>query len=168
VSIVRGRREIAREIELERDWRGDAETRGGLADEESWGELGEEAASGAPREKGMMTAARDKVGELTEGAKESMGHAREQARQLGRRAKARVRRAETSVADFAQENPLAVGAVALAAGVGVGLLIPSTSKEDELLGDTRDRLMRDVRGSAREVGRAVKGAADEVRTAALR
>jgi ElaB/YqjD/DUF883 family membrane-anchored ribosome-binding protein len=40
------------------------------------------------------------------------------------------------------ENPLAVGAAAFALGAVVGLAIPSTRYEGELLGETRDELLR--------------------------
>jgi hypothetical protein len=61
------------------------------------------------------------------------------------------------------EQPLVAAAAALVAGVAVGLLIPSTRKEDELMGETRDQLIE----SAREVRReAMETARDVTRTAA--
>jgi hypothetical protein len=69
-------------------------------------------------------------------------------------------------ADFAQDNPLALGALALAAGVGVGLLLPSTDKEDELLGPARERLVSDARESVREVGNAAKDVANMAKNTA--
>ena len=42
---------------------------------------------------------------------------------------------------YLEENPLAVGAVALALGAAVGFAIPSTRYEDQLLGETRARLV---------------------------
>jgi hypothetical protein len=46
-----------------------------------------------------------------------------------------------------ETNPLAVGAAAAAAGVCIGLLLPETRRESELMGPRRDRLM----SSAKEV-----------------
>lgn len=43
---------------------------------------------------------------------------------------------------YLNENPLAVGAAAFALGAVVGLAIPSTRYEGELLGETRDELLR--------------------------
>ena len=40
-----------------------------------------------------------------------------------------------------EENPLALGACALAAGLAIGLLLPSTRREDELMGEHRDSLL---------------------------
>ncbi|MET0411598.1 MAG: hypothetical protein ABW217_09885 [Polyangiaceae bacterium] len=68
-------------------------------------------------------------------------------------------RLRTTSQDFARDNPLALGAVALAAGIGVALLLPSTDKEDELLGPTRERLMSEARETVREVGNAAKDVA---------
>jgi ElaB/YqjD/DUF883 family membrane-anchored ribosome-binding protein len=42
---------------------------------------------------------------------------------------------------YIEENPLAVGAVALAVGAAVGLSIPSSSFESNLMGETRDNLI---------------------------
>lgn len=43
---------------------------------------------------------------------------------------------------YINENPLAVGAVAFAVGAVVGLSIPSTRYEGQLMGETRDELLR--------------------------
>jgi ElaB/YqjD/DUF883 family membrane-anchored ribosome-binding protein len=43
---------------------------------------------------------------------------------------------------YLNENPLAVGAAAFALGAVVGLAIPSTRYEGELMGETRDELLK--------------------------
>lgn len=48
------------------------------------------------------------------------------------------------------ENPLALGAGALIAGLCLGLLLPSTQRENELLGETRDSLMDQARAIVHE------------------
>ncbi len=40
-----------------------------------------------------------------------------------------------------QENPLVLGAMALVAGLGIGLAVPETSYENKALGKTRDQLL---------------------------
>jgi ElaB/YqjD/DUF883 family membrane-anchored ribosome-binding protein len=104
------------------------------------------------------------------GLNEGVRRARERARELGHRAnelghhaRERFDHAENSALDFANENPLAVGAAALAVGVGVGLLLPPTRREDEFLGEARDRLVGEVRGSVGDMERAVKQTAHEVK-----
>lgn len=51
--------------------------------------------------------------------------------------------------DFAEHatetHPLAVGAVALAAGIGIGLALPQTRREAELLGPKRERLAHEAK-----------------------
>lgn len=58
-----------------------------------------------------------------------------------------------------RENPLVIGAVAVAAGTAVGLALPTTSFEDEYLGETSGMLV----DKAQEVAR---GALDKVQDAA--
>jgi len=50
----------------------------------------------------------------------------------------------------ADEQPLAVGLGFLAIGVLAGMLLPSTRKEDELVGSTRDRLVNRTREAAED------------------
>lgn len=58
------------------------------------------------------------------------------------------------------ENPLAVGAVAIAAGTAIGLVLPSTRVETEYIGETGERLVERVEDVARDalgkVGDAAK------------
>ncbi|HKU73315.1 MAG TPA: DUF3618 domain-containing protein [Pyrinomonadaceae bacterium] len=68
------------------------------------------------------------------------------------------------------DNPLAVGAVAVAAGTAVGLMIPSTRLESEYIGETGERLVDSVQDAARgaldKVQDAARGALDNVQDAA--
>jgi ElaB/YqjD/DUF883 family membrane-anchored ribosome-binding protein len=49
-----------------------------------------------------------------------------------------------------QENPLALGALAVGVGAAVGLAIPETRRERELMGEQRDQLFRQVEQAASE------------------
>jgi hypothetical protein len=49
-----------------------------------------------------------------------------------------------------RENPLPVGAIALALGVAAGLAIPSTRIEDEWVGEFRDKAIDEVEGLAEQ------------------
>lgn len=60
-----------------------------------------------------------------------------------------------------EENPLAVGAVALALGAAVGFAIPSTRYEGELMGDARENLMQKAQDSAGLLIERVKEVASE-------
>ena len=50
-----------------------------------------------------------------------------------------------------QDNPLAVGATALAVGAAVGLIIPTSEKENELFGEARDQLVENAKTYATEL-----------------
>ena len=51
-------------------------------------------------------------------------------------------RAERGIESTLEENPLAIGAVAVAIGAAVGLSLPSSPIEDEWMGDAMERLLR--------------------------
>jgi ElaB/YqjD/DUF883 family membrane-anchored ribosome-binding protein len=60
-----------------------------------------------------------------------------------------------------QENPLALGALAVGVGAAVGLAIPETRRERELMGEQRDQLFQQVEQAASEaLGEAEKAARD--------
>jgi len=52
---------------------------------------------------------------------------------------------------YLEENPLAIGAVALALGAAVGMAIPSTRYEGELMGEARERIMERVQSSTAQL-----------------
>lgn len=57
------------------------------------------------------------------------------------------------------EHPLLIGALSLLAGALVGLALPSTRREDELLGDSRDEVLASARATGREAVEKGKAAA---------
>jgi ElaB/YqjD/DUF883 family membrane-anchored ribosome-binding protein len=63
-------------------------------------------------------------------------------------------RSRQGVMTFARDNPLAVGAVCVAVGVGVGLLLPNTDVENKWMGEARDELLRETKEAAGELRRA--------------
>lgn len=87
---------------------------------------------------------------------------REKASELKSRTRYQARRAQTGFWEMMEENPLAVGVATLALGVLAGLSLPSTRREDELLGETRDRLvdrLEEVGREALDKGKQVAGTA---------
>lgn len=81
-------------------------------------------------------------------AYESVGTVGTQARQI-------ADKAQDHYEYYLEENPLAVGAVALAVGAAVGLMIPSTQTESRLVGEYRDDLVQ-------KAGDMARGALDKV------
>lgn len=64
--------------------------------------------------------------------------------------------------DTVEAHPLAVAAGVVAAGVCVGLAIPETRRENELLGAQRERLFGDAKDAVGELTQAAKKTAREV------
>jgi gas vesicle protein len=91
------------------------------------------------------------AGRVAEGAQDMAGVVAEETRMQSRR----VERAF-------QENPLVIGAAALALGLAAGLAIPSTEKEIELVGDTRDHLVDKVKDVAEDTKSKVQQVAERV------
>jgi hypothetical protein len=111
---------------------------------------------------GAASTAKDAVVGAKDRVAETAGTARERASELSwqarERARYRARQARVGFWETMEERPLALGAAAIALGVVAGLMIPSTRKEDELMGETRDRLMeraKEVGGEALEKGKQV-------------
>ncbi|HEX5718203.1 MAG TPA: DUF3618 domain-containing protein [Thermoanaerobaculia bacterium] len=105
--------------------------------------------------KDAVIGAKDRVAEAAGTAREKASELSWQARE---RARYRTRQARVGFWETMEERPLALGAAAIALGVVAGLMIPSTRKEDELMGETRDRLMeraKEVGGEALEKGKQV-------------
>jgi hypothetical protein len=101
--------------------------------------------------------------EQVERAENLMHEGAEKGREIGREARYGLRRAGERSRDFARESPLAVGALAVAAGVGVGMLLPATRREAEMLGPARDRLIGEARDTAEQIGETARSAAREIK-----
>jgi hypothetical protein len=89
-----------------------------------------------------------------------LGH---EAADLGRQAYDGMEWAGTRAVEVSQRNPLAIGMVALAAGAAVAMLLPPTRRENQLLGETRDRLVRGAQRSANELKSSVQQTANDMR-----
>jgi ElaB/YqjD/DUF883 family membrane-anchored ribosome-binding protein len=98
----------------------------------------------------------DKAGELKERAGERIG-------EFGGQARSQTRRIRTNLEHQAENNPLAVAIGAAVVGLALGLLLPGTERENELMGSTRDQLVdraektvERAKDAAVEAGREVK------------
>ncbi|HVC80498.1 MAG TPA: hypothetical protein VNL35_08380 [Chloroflexota bacterium] len=84
--------------------------------------------------------------------------------QLGAQARDNVMQAKAGLQQMVQNNPLVVGAVVAGLGVMVGLAVPETDKENELMGQTHDALMQQAGQAAQEtVTRVGQAAADAIK-----
>jgi hypothetical protein len=124
------------------------------------------------RERGaeLKEKARRSMTRARQGAAEHTEEWRERAAEMGSEWKHQAEDAyHEGVEKFKQtadEHPLAVGVGFLALGVLAGILIPSTRKENEIVGPTRDRLVERTREAASEAVERGKHVAESVVAAA--
>jgi ElaB/YqjD/DUF883 family membrane-anchored ribosome-binding protein len=97
-----------------------------------------------------------RASDLASGTQERVG-------EFGGQARRQTQRVKTNLQHAAEENPLIVAVGAAVVGLALGLLIPGTERENELMGETRDKLVDRagetagrVKEAAVEAGREVK------------
>jgi ribosome recycling factor len=81
--------------------------------------------------------------------------------QIGSQAASQVNRASGALQQALHDNPLAIGAAALAVGAVVGLAVPQTQQEHQLMGPARDQLVAKAQETAHEVAEQVQTTAQE-------
>lgn len=126
---------------------------------------------------GVVGRTRDKVGETTSRVQDRAGQAANRAsdavsnagsatKNLGERTRQGAQRASAGFGRMVQDNPLAVGALAAGVGAAVGLAIPETSKEHEVMGEARDTLVNQAQEKVQETQEKVQQVAQEAQSAA--
>lgn len=106
---------------------------------------------------------------VADAAQQVSARTQEMAQDARRRVKQTGRRAQSELQRMTQENPLAVGAGALLLGAIVGLAVPETERENDLLGEARDSVVDKAQDMARTAtSRAQEAATDLVSDAASR
>lgn len=101
------------------------------------------ASSAGHKMSDMADSVREHASDLTHGA-------RDKATALGYSTRYQARRAQTGFWQMMEENPLAVGIATLTLGVLAGLSLPATRKENELMGETRDKVVDRIEEAGRE------------------
>jgi ElaB/YqjD/DUF883 family membrane-anchored ribosome-binding protein len=81
------------------------------------------------------------VGNVQQTAGEVVQNVQQTAGQVPYQVQGVARQVQDNAGRMIQENPLAVGAIALALGTAVGMALPSTQKEQQILGQARDNLI---------------------------
>ena len=99
---------------------------------------------------------REKVSEAAHSARERAHAIGEGARHIGEGAKHQWQRARGGYEHALREQPLALGAVGLAVGALLAAVIPRTREEDELMGETRDRVVDEAMHAAKAQGEKVE------------
>ena len=90
---------------------------------------------------GSMQSAKESMQSAKDSMASGIQAARERASQLTDTAGRQIDRARENWDYVLREHPLVLGAVGLAIGAVAAALAPRTSKEDELMGEARDKLM---------------------------
>ncbi len=99
----------------------------------------------------MSDSARQGWDSARTGAESAMNRGRDMVSGVGERMRSAgegTRSAGRSMAGFFEENPLAVGVMAVAAGAALAAFLPRTRTEDETLGPLRERAMEQGRAQA--------------------
>lgn len=94
------------------------------------------------------------------------GQVVDQVQQTAEQVQHQAQRVEDTFRQMLQTNPLPIGAIALAVGGAVGLALPATRRENELLGEARDSVVERVESTAQNAMQKVERVADEAQEAA--
>ena len=93
---------------------------------------------------------------------ETAGTAQARMSEMGQRSRMQAERAKERFSQVYDEQPFVVGAVGLAIGAALGALIPSTRRENEVMGGVRDDLVNRAKETAREQADTLKQTAQRV------
>jgi ElaB/YqjD/DUF883 family membrane-anchored ribosome-binding protein len=114
--------------------------------------------------------ARDRVDESATQAQDRASEAASQAQDrlsnLTHQARYQARRASGGFERMVRENPLAMGALAVGAGAALGLAIPQSTQEHEVMGEARDTFVEKAQEKAQDAQQRVGRVAQEAQSAA--
>jgi hypothetical protein len=103
----------------------------------------------------VVNQAQDTVGNVVSQTQETAGYIADQAQFQAQRFEDRFERT-------LHENPLMIGAVALALGTAVGMALPGTERENQLLGEARDNMVDRAQSLAQDTMEKVQRVAGDV------
>lgn len=122
------------------------------------GQMGDQGRMGQMMDRGqeqaqqMAGAVQDKAqqvaGQVQDQAQQVAGQVQDQVGQWADAAQEGAYQVRSRFEQLMDENPLLVGAAALAIGAAIGMSLPSTSKENELFGDTSDKVKDQAQAKA--------------------
>jgi ElaB/YqjD/DUF883 family membrane-anchored ribosome-binding protein len=114
--------------------------------------------------------ARDRVEETATQAQDRTGQVASQAQdrvsRLGDQVRYQAQRAGGGFQRMLQENPLVMGAVGVGVGAAVGLAIPQTRQEHEVMGEARDTFVEKAQEKAQDAQQRVQRVAEDAQSAA--
>jgi ElaB/YqjD/DUF883 family membrane-anchored ribosome-binding protein len=115
----------------------------------------------------VVSGVKESVSEAASGVAERAGELKDEAGERigdwGNQARWKTQRLKTNLEHAAEENPLMLAIGAAVLGLALGMLLPETQRENELMGSTRDQLVdraeetvERAKDAAVEAGREVK------------
>lgn len=114
----------------------------------------EQASGMKDRTKATASGLKNQVSDSAHRARQKAHHMKEQARHsaagMGERSRQQWEQTSSSARHFFSENPLAVGAAAVAIGALIGASLPVSSREKEMLGDTGEKTLDKAKSVASE------------------
>ena len=130
----------------------------------------EASVSDGPSPGQAVERARDRAGETATQVQDKAGQVADQAQdqvsRLSDQARHQAQRASGGFQRMLQENPLAMGALGVGVGAAVGLAIPETTKEHEVMGEARDTFVEKAQEKAQDAQERVQQVAQEAQSAA--
>lgn len=114
------------------------------------------------RASSARSAVSDRAGSARDYTSSRLQSARERTSDYASRARVRASDARRYAADSYDRNPLSGVLAGIAAGALLGLLLPRTQRENQLLGETRDRLADAARSAARAATDTARQRLDEM------
>jgi len=111
---------------------------------------------------GQLTdTAQDKMGQVADKAQDVGGQIQDQAQQMASQAQYQAYRAKGWFERTMDENPLAIGLVAVAAGALAGMAVPETDQERQWMGPARDQLVEKAQDVAQDTADKVQHVAEQ-------
>jgi ElaB/YqjD/DUF883 family membrane-anchored ribosome-binding protein len=98
--------------------------------------------------------AQDRAGQVASQAQDRVSD-------LTDRAQYQTQRANDELQRMLRQNPLTVGALAVGVGAAIGLALPQTRREHEVMGEARDTLVEKAQEKAEETQEKVQRVAEE-------
>lgn len=106
--------------------------------------------------------AQNTAGSIADRAQNTAGNIADTAGSIANQAQYQAQRLEDRFQNALVENPLAVGAISLAVGAAIGLAVPQTRREHEVLGEARDTLVERAQSVAQDTVEKVQQVAGQV------
>lgn len=135
-----------------------------------WESAKHRAAAGARRAGDRASAVRDRARDRARRAGRGLSGSASRMGERGRRYRSQAgrqaARARGGAIDMFNEHPLVVGALGIAAGALIAAAIPPSRREDELMGEARDRFVDRARATAEQGADAAERAAHAAGVAA--